>query len=260
MLFLKIDNWDNEFAYLKLDGQTIWSQRFAYNDGTANYCGRTTPDQLVHIDVTFPHTATSATLRVETNLNQNPNDESWAVQGVQLALFRFGGAFPPRPPSAPPSPPPPPSASPLAAGVDVRRLPLRGELLGRGLLRADWRLERHLRRRLAGRLRGRRLRLAGPSRPEWPALHVLRPARAAARASRAGLDDGGREHLPGRRASVGDESERRQHDHLRLVRSLLRRVGRVRPARLCAPPAVRPAAARGRAGPAHLSQDRLVGQ
>ena len=112
MLFLKIDNWDNEFAYLKLDGQTIWSQRFAYNDGTANYCGRTTPDQLVHIDVTFPHTATSATLGVVSNLNQIPNDESWAVQGVQLALFRYGGAFPPRPPSAPPSPPPPPSASP----------------------------------------------------------------------------------------------------------------------------------------------------
>ena len=113
LTFLKVDDWRNNAASVLLDGATMWSQRFSRNDGATSACGRSYADARVAVDATFPHTTSSALVRVETDLTVPASYASWGIQDVRISLFTTGGTFPPLPPSPPPPPPPPPSSPPL---------------------------------------------------------------------------------------------------------------------------------------------------
>lgn len=116
--FARLDSWDaGEAAILSLDGSTIWRRSFlGRRVGSSHHsaCGnRYYDDELVHVDVTFPHVADDLTLRLSTTLNSHGGrDESWGIQAVHLTMVAIGHGFPPRPPQPLPPPPPPPLSPP----------------------------------------------------------------------------------------------------------------------------------------------------
>jgi len=104
--FFKIDRWDNEYGFVTVDGVHAWSQMFRNSDGKSSsecgYPGRTHPsynDMEVEVDVTVPHTASTATIKIHTNMNDR--DEWWGIQDVRLTTVLEAAAVSPSPPSAP---------------------------------------------------------------------------------------------------------------------------------------------------------------
>jgi hypothetical protein len=84
MYYLFIDTWDGESGYAKIDGSTIWSSS---RDGCSgsDICGRTDCGDTRHdIHETASHSAGSINLRVGSSLNQDPGDESFAVDDVAV--------------------------------------------------------------------------------------------------------------------------------------------------------------------------------
>ncbi len=79
--FVKIDTWDNETAYLEVDGSNQWSQSFHHNNSN-NQCGNTAGENLSNGSWQGSHTASSVTIRFYTSIDQSPDDESWGVDNV----------------------------------------------------------------------------------------------------------------------------------------------------------------------------------
>ena len=92
--FIKIDSWDNEEARVLIDGVVVWSQVFIYNEGSdfggnGNYA-EWLDEKLKVGPFEMPHDTDTLTLRVETTLNEDPNNESFGIDNVRLILQMLG--------------------------------------------------------------------------------------------------------------------------------------------------------------------------
>ena len=92
--FIKIDSWDNEEASVLIDGVVVWSQVFIYNEGS-DVCGNGNyaewlDEKLKVGPFEMPHDTDTLTLRVETTLNEDPNNESFGIDNVRLILKMLG--------------------------------------------------------------------------------------------------------------------------------------------------------------------------
>ncbi|EAR86683.2 bowman-birk serine protease inhibitor family protein (macronuclear) [Tetrahymena thermophila SB210] len=80
-----IDTWDSEYFYLKVDGQTVLSDRKDQRDFSSNFCGtanRNTNDQIIEYDITVNHSGTSFILGFETNLDESLTNESFGISNL----------------------------------------------------------------------------------------------------------------------------------------------------------------------------------
>lgn len=87
MQFWKIDNWEVESAYIKVDGRTVWFARFyhIWEGFRQHVCGSNKGDsneRIVNIDFTIPHTGGLAVMEVTTDLNDAIDNESWGVRSI----------------------------------------------------------------------------------------------------------------------------------------------------------------------------------
>ena len=100
-----IDSWDNEWAYMDVDGQEVWKQRFHWaphhechhgfktfhgsfpNPWHGNHAGHRC---YYDIDVKHKHSGSTLKLRFRTNINSHKNDESWAFSRVEVSTDGFG--------------------------------------------------------------------------------------------------------------------------------------------------------------------------
>ena len=104
--FLRLDSWTNEWARAYVDGQLLWERRMSEGDDDGEHvCGDDGRDAIITVDELVQHSSPNLTLHITSTLNEAPDDESWGIQDVSLALFYTGG-FPPWP--APPLPMMPP--------------------------------------------------------------------------------------------------------------------------------------------------------
>ena len=104
--FLRLDSWTNEWARAYVDGQLLWERRMSEGDDDGEHvCGDDGRDAIITVDELVQHSSPNLTLHITSTLNEAPDDESWGIQDVSLALFYTGG-FPPWP--APPLPTMPP--------------------------------------------------------------------------------------------------------------------------------------------------------
>ncbi len=84
--YLRIDSWDNETAYLKVDGAQVWSKVGYLGNGT-NVCGAAVPtwyDENWPIDWSGAHSAATLTLVAGSLLDQAANDESFGIDNVAV--------------------------------------------------------------------------------------------------------------------------------------------------------------------------------
>ena len=90
---LKLDSWDGEYFYIRVDGSTIIkSEQFQWNSDdsmTGNQCGdaRWNEAERTYSEV-FSHSATSLTVRFYTNLNSAASDESWGFNRFELLIYK----------------------------------------------------------------------------------------------------------------------------------------------------------------------------
>ena len=107
--FVKIDTWDGESAYLRLNGELVWSQSFVGSGGGSEQCGGTgMKEQLVPVDaVLHGISASSVTVRVDTDLDSAATGEAWGIQDVRVSV------------SLAPSPSPPPLLPPFVPGFTL---------------------------------------------------------------------------------------------------------------------------------------------
>lgn len=81
-----LDDWQSETAYLKIDGNYVWTQSHSEtnSDSKLNVCGQSYPDSKfsVGIDVTIPHTAN--TLNAVFGSNLASTDAMFAVSAFAL--------------------------------------------------------------------------------------------------------------------------------------------------------------------------------
>ena len=81
--FYKVDSWDNEWARLYLDGTLVWTQRSWNSDGS-RYCGNGHRDRLMAAAGQISISAATVTVRVNSTLNEGPNNEAWGINNVRV--------------------------------------------------------------------------------------------------------------------------------------------------------------------------------
>merc|ERR1712048_419449 len=88
--FIKIDSWDNENAYVQVNGKTCWTKKLAGQGkqvcGSKN--GGWNEDRL-KVSCTAPAVNNQFTVRVYTQLNSAANDESFGIDNVVLKKAVF---------------------------------------------------------------------------------------------------------------------------------------------------------------------------
>ena len=83
--FFKIDSWDNEIAYLKVDMKTVFSQNYEF-EGT-QICGwNIYTDKADLINVNFTHSAPNMTIEITTTLDTSPDDESFGIREIFILV------------------------------------------------------------------------------------------------------------------------------------------------------------------------------
>jgi hypothetical protein len=86
--FIKIDSWDNERAYIDINGQRKWtSSPLMWNRGQAK-CGQMNGWQEEKIPVKIANIKVGnggiLTIKVHSNLNENTDNESFGIDNVVL--------------------------------------------------------------------------------------------------------------------------------------------------------------------------------
>eukprot|EP00045_Choanoeca_perplexa_P017860 m.268897 g.268897 ORF g.268897 m.268897 type:complete len:2269 (+) comp17659_c0_seq1:97-6903(+) len=82
MTLVKGDSFDNEYLIAEVDGTVVYSTAESGGTGTQE-CGNGQDyarESLHSFDIIIPHTASSVTVLVRTNLNGEANDESFGIQ------------------------------------------------------------------------------------------------------------------------------------------------------------------------------------
>lgn len=86
----KIDSWDDEFIYVTVDGQLMYTKSFKIVEGlSVNYCGEgyhtnwgLFAERALDIEFSLNHVSENMTIRITSNINQPADDESWGVRDV----------------------------------------------------------------------------------------------------------------------------------------------------------------------------------
>ena len=86
MHYLAIDTWDNETAYVKIDGVQVWSQVYRGSDGPDDVCGRPdgANDHRTLVMETRDHSGSIFQLKAGSNLNSPTSDESFGIDNVNV--------------------------------------------------------------------------------------------------------------------------------------------------------------------------------
>jgi len=84
--FIRIDTWDGEEAWLRLNGKEVWRKQGRTNDeGSEQVCGRGEKDALWDVDLgQIIVRGDTLHLRFGTTLNQAANDESWGIRNLKV--------------------------------------------------------------------------------------------------------------------------------------------------------------------------------
>jgi len=87
MDFIKIDSWDNEYAYVYINDKLTWQggpyQNHAWNE--QGICGvGHHGEQVIPIDIMSTESSKYLKISVSTNLGSTPNDESFGIQNIRI--------------------------------------------------------------------------------------------------------------------------------------------------------------------------------
>lgn len=83
-----IDSWDNEDIQIYLDNVMVWRKRETYNyPGSSNVCHSGWNDHHTVIDIILEHSGATASIRLDSTLNQHRNDESWGFSDFHVSAL-----------------------------------------------------------------------------------------------------------------------------------------------------------------------------
>ena len=84
--FIKIDFWNNNNFFIKVDGLTIYQSKFNYSDDDSeNLCGSSLyPEAIRPIDLIFNHSSTNLLFDINTDISNT--SASWGIFNFSLAL------------------------------------------------------------------------------------------------------------------------------------------------------------------------------
>ncbi|EWS75787.1 zinc finger lsd1 subclass family protein (macronuclear) [Tetrahymena thermophila SB210] len=83
----KIDSWNNENVQLIVDENVIFTTQRNINDGVGNICGRVSiKDEIIKIQQSFPHTSSSLSLLIKSNLKSDPFTESYGIRELYVLV------------------------------------------------------------------------------------------------------------------------------------------------------------------------------
>ncbi len=80
--YVKIDTWDNETAWLQVDGKQVWT-KVGGHEG-AQTCGNGTGDATWDVKQVVGHTAATVKATFGSTIDQGATDEAWGVDNVAL--------------------------------------------------------------------------------------------------------------------------------------------------------------------------------
>merc|ERR1712048_1364704 len=88
--FIKIDSWDKEKAFVKVNGKQCWTKTFTGAQGKQICGGKNNGWNELKVKVTCTAAAVGGkiTVQVGTNLNSAANDESFAIDNAKLEALR----------------------------------------------------------------------------------------------------------------------------------------------------------------------------
>ncbi|MEL6341802.1 MAG: putative metal-binding motif-containing protein [Myxococcota bacterium] len=82
--YVAVDSWDDEEAYVEVNGTEIWDVTPRVRDGDRDYCGAGWDDHYYVIDEFVSHSSATVELVIGSELNQDPDDESMGVDNVEV--------------------------------------------------------------------------------------------------------------------------------------------------------------------------------
>merc|ERR1712072_178298 len=84
--FIKIDSWDNEYAYVQVNGKTCWSKRMVASSGKQT-CGQkhgNWHEERIAVKCTGDAKNGQFAVPVYTPLNSGASDESFGIDNAKL--------------------------------------------------------------------------------------------------------------------------------------------------------------------------------
>ena len=86
--FMRIDSWDGEALHVSVDGVTLHTSNYIFNQaGGTLICGAGWLDSLHNINVNTYHSSSSATINIWTTLDQVWTDESFGIRNFVVYLY-----------------------------------------------------------------------------------------------------------------------------------------------------------------------------
>ena len=82
-----LDNWDGEYAYMKIDGVKVWTKKGQQSqNGGIDICGGESNDPAfnIPIDVSLPHSSNEVTVSFGTTLEKDPCNHSFGIDDVMI--------------------------------------------------------------------------------------------------------------------------------------------------------------------------------
>lgn len=84
--YIKIGSWDSETAFAQIDGAQVWSDVFAFDEGTSDECGDLWPEGAHAVLGQTGHGADTMTIAFGATLDQAADNEAWGVDDVEVWL------------------------------------------------------------------------------------------------------------------------------------------------------------------------------
>ncbi|CAD8103068.1 unnamed protein product [Paramecium primaurelia] len=86
--YLKIDSWEvSDYFQLKVDGELKLDQQLSlFDQYLYGICGSTQKDVFINIEITFPHSISSARIKILNTLDQGFSDESFGIRDIQIFI------------------------------------------------------------------------------------------------------------------------------------------------------------------------------
>lgn len=82
--FAFFDSWDNEYVYLYIDGNLVFSHNhFYYMGGNVDLCGLTFDDYCPNFEITIDHSDPIIRIEFTTSLDE-PLNESFGLRDFQI--------------------------------------------------------------------------------------------------------------------------------------------------------------------------------
>ena len=95
MDFLKMDSWDGENFKILVDSVEVYMNTFDWSgndwcgDAPTYYGNNQYNEKIINIYLNInPHTSSSLTIQLQSNLDQPPTDESYGIQNFKLFLVK----------------------------------------------------------------------------------------------------------------------------------------------------------------------------